>query len=1092
MTDSSGGFVELRGHTFFSLLQGSALPEAMVEQAKALGITALGITDHDSLAGAMRLWVAAQAAGIKPIFGAEVTLVDPASTSPNETFQLPLLAETQAGYANLCQLITRSRCDAQSKAEAGEWLGKVEPRVTLEMLAEHHKGLIALTGGPRGPLVAALLAGQHDAARHHAMQLAEVFGITHLYVEVQRHDLPNEGALGNALVRLARELTLPLVAAGGSYYARREQAPLRDCLIAIDHTLTLAEARRAGLLPFNHSYALPDTATMQRRFSRLPEALRNTVAIAERCNVSLDFSRHRMPPFPTPAGQSEFGYLYELCHTALPARYPTLRPQVLKQLAHELDVIERAGLASFFLIVWDLVLFARERSIRCQGRGSAAGSIVAYLLGISVVDPLANGLLFERFLSDNKFTLPDIDVDFAHDGREEVIQYAYQRYGASPHNGGQAHVAMVCNHVTFQARSAIRDLGKTLAFPDVVIERILKRVDVHEPLAAAEQLLKIATEAESDMQQPKRAASTLIDAAGDTSDIHRHPLRQLAALVAQIDGCVRHLSIHSGGLVITAEPLDHLAPIEPATMPNRYVLQWDKDDIEDAGLIKFDALSLRTLGMISKAVELIANTEKSNTEKQRKELPHARLLCVSDPWPATFDDPALYEMLWQADTIGLFQVESPAQQQYLPRTRPSNIQELGHEVAIIRPGPIQANAVHPYIRRRAGLEPVTYPHPLLEPVLKPTLGVLLYQEQVMQVAMVIARFTPAEADLMRRAMSRHRSREAMGALLERFVDGATANGIAREQAEAIFNQLLGFASYGFCRSHAASFAAISYVTAWLKRYHPTEFACAILNSQPMGFYPSEVIINDAKRHGVRFLPPDINRSAWDYTLEDGNIRVGLQRVQGLGERVWEAIAQARSAGEFVDMRDFCRRVALPKPLVMDFIRAGLFDEMGQRREAMWRELSEVQFAREMLPLDAPELQMSLPKLSAMESAVWDYELTGLSVTDQFMRFYRPALMDAGALTVAQVKQQPAGRRVRVAGMVISQQRPRTAKGTLFMTIEDETGLLQVVVDVPAYERYKSVLHSEEFLLFEAVVQRAGESLNVKVATGIQPLCRLLE
>lgn len=652
---------------------------------------------------------------------------------------------------------------------------------------------------------------------------------------------------------------------------------------------------------------------------------------------------------------------------------------------------------------------------------------------------------------------------------------------------------MVCNHVTFQARSAIRDLGKALAFPDAVIERILKRVDVHEPIVAAEQLLKIATENESDVQPTKRAKDAETekrpaltranspDSTGDMSDAHRHPLRQLAVLVAQIDGCVRHLSIHSGGLVITAEPLDHIVPIEPATMPNRYVLQWDKDDIEDAGLIKFDALSLRTLGMISKAVELIANTEQ-----QRDGSSQSPLLYVPDPWPATFDDPALYEMLWRADTIGMFQVESPAQQQYLPRTQPSNIQELGHEIAIIRPGPIQANAVHPYIRRRAGLEAVTYPHPLLEPVLKPTLGVLLYQEQVMQVAMVIAHFTPAEADQMCRAMSRHRSREAMGALFQRFVHGAAANGIAHEQAEAIFNQLLGFVSYGFCRSHAASFAAISYVTAWLKQYHPTEFACAILNSQPMGFYPSEVIINDAKRHGVQFLPPDINRSQWDYCLEDGHIRVGLQRVQGLGERVWEAIAQALGAELFADVRDFCRRVTLPKPLVMDFIRAGLFDGMGQRREAMWRELSEMQFTREMLPLDMPNSQICLPELSEMESAVWDYELTGLSVQDQFMRFYRPALIRAGALTVAQVKQQLAGRRVRVGGMVISRQRPRTAKGTMFMTIEDETGLLQVVVDVPAYERYKVLLRSEGFLLFETAVQRAGESLNVKAST-VKPL-----
>lgn len=1061
--DGKAGFVELRGHTFFSLLQASASPEAMVARAKALGMSALGITDHDSLAGAMRLWVAAKAADIKPIFGAEVTMSDGA--------QLPLLAETQAGYANLCRLITRSRCDAQKDGAAGEWLGKTAPAVTFDMLAEHHDGLIALTGGRRGPVTAALLKGQPDAARKCASQLADLFVTGNVFVEVQHHQLPGEGALANDLVRLARELTLPVVAAGGSTYAMRDQAELLDCLIAIDHNITLSEARRDGLLPFNHNYALPQIEEMQRRFARLPEALRNTLVLAERCNVSLDFSRHRLPSFPTPDGRSEFQYLYDLCHDALPARYPALRPQVLKQMTHELDVIERAGLASFFLIVWDLVQFARERGIRCQGRGSAAGSIVAYLLGISVVDPLANGLLFERFLSEDKFTLPDIDVDFAHDGREDVIQYAYRRYGA-------AHVAMVTNHVTFQARSAIRDLGKALAFPEPVIERLLKRIDVHEPTAAAEQLLALASEDTEIKDKGEGEGEDKEHTVSSRSSV-KHPIRQLAELLRQIDGCVRHLSIHSGGLVITAGPLDHVVPIEPATMPNRYVLQWDKDDIEDAGLIKFDALSLRTLGMITKAVELISNTEKQGAAKNKKDLRHSLLLPVDDPWLATFADPAIYEMLWRADVLGTFQTESPAQCQYLPRTRPSNIQELGHEIAIIRPGPIQADAVHPYIRRRAGLEPITYPHPLLESVLKSTLGVLLYQESVMQVAMVIAHFSAGEADQMRRAMSRHRSHEAMQALFERFVSGAHDNGIAREQAEAIFNQLRGFASYGFCRSHAASFAVISYATAWLKLYHPTEFACAILNSQPMGFYPSEVIVNDAKRHGVQFLPPDINMSEWDYAMENGAIRVGLQHVRGLGERVWQAISQMRQDGQFTSVRDFCRRVPLPKPLVMDFIRAGVFDSLGKRREEMWSELSETQFSREMLPIEAPEPQISLPELSDMESAVWDYELTGLSVKDQFMRFYRPALVRAGALTIAQVKQQSSGKRVRVGGMVISRQRPRTAAGVLFATLEDESGLLQVVVDVRTYKQYKDVLCGEGFLLFDAVVQKAGDSVNVR-------------
>jgi error-prone DNA polymerase len=1050
MTDVQRGFVELRGHTYFSLLQASASPEAMVARAKEIGMSALGITDCDSLAGAMRFWAAAKSAGIKPIFGAEVTLADGGA--------LALLAETQAGYANLCRLITRARCDAARTSD--DWLGKVAPAVTWEMLHEQHDGLIALTGWRTGPASlrqaqGALLAHQPERDRQHLQSLVECFGAQNVFVELQHHAVPGDDALVRDLVALAKEMHVPLVTAGGSTYATREQAQLCDCLIAIDHNLSLTEARRAGLLPHNHRYAIPTADEMARRFVDLPEALHNTQTIAERCNVSLDFSRHRLPAFPVPDGRSEFRFLYDLCHAALPERYPDLRPQVLLQMTHELAVIERAGLQSFFLIVWDFVRFAREHGIRCQGRGSAAGSIVAYLLGISAVDPIANNLLFERFLSDNKFTMPDIDVDFAHDGREALFTYAAQRYGP-------AHIAMVCNHVTYQAPSALRDLGKALGFPEQVIARLGKQIDAFEPAQAAEQLEQLAS-----------------DQGNSTSSSVHHPIHQLAALMRQIDGCVRHLSIHVGGLVITGAPLDGIVPIEPATMPNRFVVQWDKDDIEDAGLIKFDALSLRTLGMITEAVKLIAHTEKQRKEEETQ-ASASPFHCVQDPWPATYDDQRIYDMLWKADTIGLFQVESPAQQQYLPRTRPSNIQELGHEIAIIRPGPVQANAVHPYIRRRAGLEPVTYPHPLLEPVLKSTLGVLLYQEQVMQIAMVIARSSAAEADQLRRAMSRHRSRDAMTAMLGRFIAGAQTNGIERTMAESIFNLLLGFASYGFCRSHAASFAQISYVTAWLKLYHPTEFACAILNSQPMGFYPSEVIVNDAKRHGVLFLPPDINASAWQHCIEAGAIRIGLSRVKGMGERAWQAIAAARNERAFNSLTDFCRRVdALPKALVLDLIRAGLFDSLNRRREGLWQELSTIHFASAMLPLDEPASEVALPELSALEASAWDYALTGLSTSGQFMRFHRAALTMAGALTAEQVKQQPAGRRVRVAGMVISRQRPQTARGTVYITMEDETALLQIVVAPNTYERYKAVIRSEGFLLFDGVVQKAGESVNMK-------------
>ncbi len=958
MTD----YAELHTHSYFSLLDGASSPEVLVQRAQALGLAGLALTDHDSLAGAVRFWIAARAAGLHAVIGAEVMLED--------GHHLTLLAETQAGYANLCRLLTRARLDVVEghspqrhgggteghREKIGEaffdlnsWPGKVEPALAYARLVELSDGLIALSGCRKGPVAAPLLKGDERAAYAAAERLATIFDRDHLYIELQHHYLPDDERLNRQLCAVAQTFELPLVVTNNVHYATNADKPLHDALVATRHNETLAEAQRAGHLPANSAFALASPDEMTRRLGSYPraiarEALANSAAIAARCRVSLDFSDRRLPEFSLPddwhsphAGyeNSAFAYLYQLCHESLPKRYPHLKPAVLTQLAHELDIIEQAGLAGYFLIVWDIVRYAREVGVRCQGRGSAANSIVAYLLGITSIDPLQHNLLFERFLSRDKYTTPDIDIDFATgleldagefqapksrisrsgvtrdsslvfcqgesdcvdplrmtgrglvdfdateidipsiDGREAVIQYVYRRYG-------HAHTAMVCNVVTYRARSAVRDMSKALGFPKTVIDRLAGGIDTHLPTVAAEQIL-------AQMGQDESSES-----ASENNGAAIHPLMLLADLLRRIEGCPRHLSIHSGGMLITGLPLDEIVPLEPATMPGRVVCQWDKESVEDAGLIKIDLLGLRTLGLITRALDYVEEVEGRRLEMGAIPL----------------DDPAIYELLQRGDTVGAFQVESRAQQQMLPRLKPTCFEDIIVEVAIVRPGPIQGGAVHPYLRRREGVEPVSYLHPSLEPVLAETLGVLLFQEQAIRVAVEAAGFSPGEADMLRRALSRNRSDEAMAALRLRFIQGAQARGIDFDLAESIFTQLSGFAGYGFCKSHAASFALIAYQTLYLKQYHAAAFYCAIFNSQPMGFYSPEVIAGDARRHGVDLLPPEINRSLWEYAIERDEpasdepmrlaLRVGLSTVQGLGKQAWAAIEAARREQPFND------------------------------------------------------------------------------------------------------------------------------------------------------------------------------------------------
>ncbi|MFC2015785.1 DNA polymerase III subunit alpha [Chloroflexota bacterium] len=1018
------GYVELHCHSFFSLLDGASSPEALAAQAAALGYPALALTDRSGLYGAIRFWQAAKEYGLKPLIGAEIALA--------ASGHLTLLAETQHGYASLCRLLSAGHLAGQ----------KGHPTFTLESVAQHAEGLVCLSGCRQGLVSRALLEDDEDKALRLAGRLRDIFGVEGFWIELQRHYLPTDALLVPGLVSLARRLGAGFLATNDVHYSERSGQHLHDVLSCIRQHTTLPEALAGGLLHSNSERHLKAPQEMADLFCDLPDALVNTLHIAERCDVRLDFSEQRLPTFDVPEGYTLGSYLRHLCELGLSRKFDPVTPQARSQLEHELAVIERAKLFGYFLVVWDIVRFARSQGIRCQGRGSAANSLVAYLLDITPVDPLRHNLLFERFLSEGTKTMPDIDVDFAADRREEVIQYVYERYG-------EEHVAMVCNLVTYRARSAVREVAKTLAFPPDVIDRVAKELDSRSAEAAAEMI-------EGDLP------SVELPGAGAL------PWRLLIDLLQQMGGIPRHLSIHVGGMLITASPLVEVVPLERATMPGRVVVQWDKDSVEDAGLIKIDLLSLRTLGAVEEALAHIRAQRQVTLDLDRLPL----------------DDPAVYDMLQKADTVGCFQVESRAQAQMQPKMKPTCFEDIIVEIALIRPGPIQGGMVHPYLRRRQGLEPVCFIHPLLEPVLAESMGVIVFQEQVIRVAMVIAGFSPVEADRLRRAMSRSRSDAAMTAIRERFLIGALANGIEEATAVEIFRQLAGFAGFGFCKSHAAAFALVAYQTLYLKVYFPAEFFCGLLNHQPLGFYPPSVLIGDARRHGVSVLRPDINHSLEACTLEGAGpstfLRLGLRYVHGLGETWQMRIVERRRDQPFQSLLGFCRRTRIPRPVVENLIRAGAMDGLGRaRRDLLW-ELGGLVYQEEGLDLQVPVEAVALPSLDQVERLAWEYELLGVAPGTHVMDLYRESLEVQGVLSSRQLEGQPDGRVVRVAGLAVVRQRPPTAKGFLFITLEDEQGLANLIVRPGVYDRYRDVLRNAPLLQVKGRLQREGDALSVLV------------
>ncbi len=1007
-------YIELHAHSCYSLLDGVSDPADLVAAAAACDMPALALTDHDGLYGAVAFIQAAQAAGVKPLLGAELTLEDDS--------HLTLLAATREGYANLCTLITLAHREQPKGKARLPWLA----------LVEHSTGLIALTGCRKGLIPRLLLARRYRTAHAVAARLATRFP-GRCYLELQRHYLPGELRLLRDLLGLGESLRLPIVATGNIHYLRPEQQQVQDVLTCIRLHTTLDSA--GGLLRSNDEYRWRAPQEMAALFAAEPRALATTLTLAETCASAAEFlptGHQTLPRWEdgTTALCAE-ATLRGLCQSALARRYPRNPPHAL--LAQELAVIEERDLANYFLIVGDLVRYARERGIRCQGRGSAANSLVAHLLDITPVDPVEHGLVFERFLSRERQSLPDIDLDFAADRREEVIQYAYTRYG-------REHAAMACTLVTFRGRSAVRDVARALGFPPAAVERLADALDVHDAQSVA---------------QSAGLARTY------GADLATATWQHLLALVPQLDGLPRHLGIHNGGLVLAGPPLYTCVPLEPAQMPERTVTQWDKVALEAAGFIKIDLLGLRMLSALEDAVQIVAGLtgERPNLEALAPE------------------DPRVYAMLSHGESIGVFQLESRAQAQLLPTFQPRCFEDLVIEISLIRPGPLQAQMVRPYLRRRQGLEPVIYPHPLLEPALAETLGVLVFQEQVLKVARDLAGFTAGEAELLRRALDHKRSDETLPPFYPRFLAGAQARGVSVEIAEVVWGQLQAFGSYAFPKSHAAAFAVITYQSAWLRAYHPAALFAALLRHQPMGFYPPAVLVAEARRLGVQILGVDAERSDVQATAAAEGIRLGLAAVRHVGQVGAERIVEARALGPFRTLGEFCQRTRLGRQQVEALILGGGFDGWGTpRRELLWELERAAATAEEdampRLDLDTREPIPPLTPLSSAQALQMEVAFTGAAASQPRTAPVAHILNSMGCTPVAELPQWPAGTRIRVGGMVVTLQQPPTARGIVFLALEDATGLANVTLYPAVYTASREAL-AAPFVVIEGQVERDG-------------------
>jgi error-prone DNA polymerase len=997
----------------FSFLEGASHPEELIEEAQRLGYTSLAITDRDGVYGIVRAHLKARELGLKLIVGSELTLDDGTT--------LVALVRDRAGYANLCRLVTKGRLRHKKGSCA----------VTWDEVCEHAGGLIALWGGARSALA------QETFRPSIAGQLRDAFG-EQVFAMLARHKHWSEPPREALLRERAERFGLPLVASHEVLYHMTVRRPLQDVLTCIRHGITLSDAH-TQLKP-NAEHVLKSPHALSQLYADDLSALARSTELAERCNFGLDQLRYRYPTERLPDGTSSGEWLRTLAYDGARRRYGGEVPaDAGAQLERELAVIEQLDYSGYFLTMWEIVEFCRKEAILCQGRGSAANSVVCYCLGVTAIDPVRMGLLFERFLSVERAEPPDIDLDIEHERREEVLQHVYAKYGRS-------HAAMVANVIRYRARSAVRDVGKALGIPETGLDRLAKL-----------------------MSHWDRAEPAIVKAAGFDLDapLHAH----LLELSDEIQDFPRHLSIHPGGFLLGHEPVSDLVPIENATMADRTVIQWDKDDVEAIGLFKVDLLGLGALTQLHLCFDLLK--ESRGLSLTMAEIPPA--------------DDKTFEMIQRADTVGVFQIESRAQMSMLPRLLPKNFYDLVVEVSIVRPGPITGGMVHPYLRRRNGQEKIEYPHECLIPVLEKTLGVPLFQEQVMKLAIVAADYTPGESDQLRRDMAAWRRTGRIESHRERLLSRMEKKGISREFGERVFKQILGFGEYGFPESHAASFALIAYATSYLRAHYPAEFTCSLLNAQPMGFYTPATIVDDAKRHGVVMLPVDAQHSAWDCTLEDGGVRMGLRYVKGLGSIHGVCIEEARKAGPCATLAEFVKRTGLDSRALSMLAEAGAFASyVPSRRQVLWEVRGLLRERESSLEVISRMRAARFSALTPIEQIAWDYRASAHSTRAHPLALLRQQLTRQGLPDARALNQYRDGARVRYAGLVICRQRPGTASGVTFMTLEDETGFANLVFWKRVFDDNHVLARTASFMGVTGKLQKQDGVIHIVVEEVWEP------
>ena len=1052
-------YVELHAHSSYSFLDGASLPEELAVQAAELGYPALGLTDHDGLYGSLEFAHAARHFGVRPITGAEVTLADRSHVT--------LLVETQQGYANLCRLLTAAH--AHTRPPGKESQPPADPALDQALLEELNDGLVCLSGCARHGLA---VRDPNAAAR-----LAQAFGRDRFFVELQRPYERGDARRNAALRHLAGELGVPTLVTGDVHAHHSRRAPLQDVLVAVRHRSSLdgCEAERRG----NHECVLLAPGEIVERFPDDRAAVVRTVELAERLRFDLtEELGYRYPDFsdsPEPAVVQ----LAHVCKRAFEERYPRghkLRREAQARLDEELQLIDELGLAGFFLLHWDVLELARECALEVRGRdsprhvlppgrgrGSSVGSLVCYLTGLSHVDPVGAELSLGRFLNRELNSVPDIDLDFPRDIREKLIVAVTERYG-------REHAALVASFATYRSRGAIRDVGKALGLPYAELERIARVSEGWNAQRVAEEL-QLLPDADRKLMSPR--------------------WRAFAELCREIAGLPRHISQHPGGMVISSRPLVELVPVQPAAMAGRQMCQWDKDSCADAGFLKIDLLGLGMLSAVEDCVEQIARLRGDPIDLSRIPL----------------DDEGVYDDIQRADTVGDFQIESRAQMQSLLRTLPENLDDLTVQVALVRPGPIQGKAVHPYIEHRQRLrdDPAFVPpvdHPLLADCLRSTLGVVVFQDQVLEVAIALAGFSVGEAEGLRRAMSRKRSHDALEAYRGRFIAGALRLGVDAETADMVYDKLVGFSGFGFPKSHAAAFGLLAYQSAWLRHHYAPEFLCSLLNAQPMGFYPPATLVRDGQRRGVETRSPDVNISAPKCAVEDGAVRIGLDYVNGIAEDDAQAVVEERErGGAFTSVRDLAQRTQLSEHGLETLIVAGACDCFGiERRRLLWQ-LGLVPRSQTVpgsggeekqlaLPLEPTAETPNLPEPTVWERMLADYRTTSLSVGVHPLQLLR-AHLPKGVISSRELETAPNRAQVAVAGMAVARQRPATANGVVFMLIEDEFGAVNLIVPPTVYDRHRAIVRGEPLILARGRFERIERNQNVLVRSleTLGPLAR---